>query len=323
VERPHSCQLRREYCPLTPPAPLPPAAAGGRGENARGTGRGDRLRVLFFWMRCAFSVPVLSAVISGGIDVGAVVLPAAGVGARDHAIDHVARAAGVPVVSLAGLKDPDTVNRLASFAPDALVVACFPWRLPAAVRSLAPLGGINVHPSLLPALRGPEPVFWALRRGDRQTGVTLHVLDAGFDTGPILAQEAVDIPSGIRAPDLEARLAELGASMLVPALQDLAAGRVAPRDQDHPRATRAPIPTGADWLVPTNLPAGWAYEFIRGAAPLGGPLTLLVMGTGERLPIADAVWVDPFGRADIALRRDGVRVTVQFRPGTVGITLKT
>ncbi len=281
------------------------------------------MRVLFFGMRCAFSVPVLSALISGEIDVGAVVLPDAGVGEQDHPIDHVARAAGIPVVSVPHFRDPGTVGHLAAFAPDALVVACFPWRLPAAVRSLAPLGGINVHPSLLPALRGPEPVFWALRRGDRRTGVTLHVLDVGFDTGPILAQEAVDIPSGIRAPDLEAQLAELGASMLVPALQDLAAGRVTPRDQDHSRETRAPIPTGADWLVPTNLPAGWAYGFIRGVALLGGPLTLLVMSTGERLPIADADWVEPFGRMEIALKRDGVRVTVRFRPGTAGITLKT
>jgi methionyl-tRNA formyltransferase len=274
-------------------------------------------------MRCAFSVPVLSGLISGGIEVGAVVLPTARAGERDHTIDHVARTAGVPVVSLTDLRDPEAVNRLAAFAPDVLVVACFPWRLPAAVRSLAPLGGINVHPSLLPALRGPDPVFWALRRGDRRTGVTLHLLDAGFDTGPILVQEAIDIPSGVRAPDLEARLADLGAGLLVPALHDLAAGRITPRDQDHSRATLAPIPAGADWVVPTNLPAGWAYEFVRGVAPLGGPLSLLVLATGEGLEIADAVSVEWFGQMDVALQRDGDQVTVRFRPGTAVLTLKT
>ncbi len=281
------------------------------------------MRVLFFGMRCAFSVPALTSLVDGGIDVGAVVLALAHDGKPDHPIDHVARAAGIPVVSLADLRNAEAVSGLASFHPDALVVACFPWRLPRAVRSLASLGGINVHPSLLPALRGPDPVFWALRRGDRRTGVTLHLLDAGLDTGPIIAQEAVDIPPGIRAPDLEARLAELGASMLVPALRDLAAGQIIPRDQEHSRATRAPVPAGADWLVPTNLPAGWAYEFVRGVAPLNGPLSLLVMSTGEGLPIADAVAVDPFGTMDVALKLHGARVEVRFRPGTAVFTLKT
>ena len=285
--------------------------------------RRSEMRVLFFGMRCAFSVPSLAALIKGGIDVGGVVLPATGAGEHDHPIDHVARAAGIPIISLPDLRSPDAVRRLAGVAPDALVVACFPWKLPAAVRALARLGGINVHPSLLPALRGPEPVFWALRRGDRRTGVTLHLLDAGFDTGPILAQEAIDIPSGIRAPDLETRLAELGASMLVPALHGLAAGRITPRAQDHARTTHAPVPAGADWLLPTNLPAGWAYGFARGVAPLGGPLTLLVLGTGEHLAVADALSVDPLGTMDGALKRDGDRVAVRFRPGTAVFTLKT
>jgi methionyl-tRNA formyltransferase len=283
--------------------------------------RGD-VRVLFFGMRCPFSVPVLAAMIDGGIDVGAIVLPEASGEVPDHPIDHRARAAGIPVISFAGFGDAEGMQRLAAFRPDVLVVACFPWKIPRRVRDLARLGGINVHPSLLPALRGPEPVFWALRRGDRQTGVTLHLLDDGFDTGPILAQQSVDIPPGVRAPDLEARLAELGGSLLVPALHDFAAGRITPRDQDHSRATPAPVPAGADWLVPTNLPAGWAYGFARGVAPLGGPLSLLVMGTAERLPIADAVAIDPLGMLDVPLKRDGARVEVRFRPGTAVFTLK-
>lgn len=298
---------------LPSPAPVDPAPAGRRG----GCGR-----VIFFGMRCAFSVPALSALIDGGIAVGAVVLPATGGRDGDHPIDRIARAAGIPVVTVPHLRGTDAMRQLAAFAPDALVVACFPWKVPAAVRALAPLGGINVHPSLLPALRGPEPIFWALRRGDRQTGVTLHLLEDGFDTGPILAQAVVDIPPGVRAPELEDRLAKLGASMLAPVLHDLADGRITPRDQDHSRATVAPVPAGADWLVPTNLPAGWAYRFARGVAPLGGPLCLLVMSTGERLPIADAIAVDPSGSLGCALKRDGERVEVRFRPGTAIFTLK-
>jgi methionyl-tRNA formyltransferase len=280
-------------------------------------------------MRCAFSAPPLAALLKAGFDIAAVVLPGTAgasnvrrivpvAGARDE-VERLASAARAPILEVRGLRRPEVVEALAETRPDLLVVACFPWKLSGPVLALAPRGGLNVHPSLLPAGRGPEPVFWTLRRGERQTGVTIHRLDERLDAGPIVAQEVVPVPEGIRAPDLERELAALGGRLLVPAARAAVAGEAGGTPQDETRATDAPSPGPQDWTVPTNLPAGWAYNFVRGVAPLGGPLELLVLATGERFSLADATGHEPFGRLETPYAAGGSadELVVRFRPGTV------
>lgn len=239
---------------------------------------------------------------------------------RGESVEGVTGAAGVPVVQMVGRRWSETVGLIAAHRPDAVAVACFPWRLPAALLALPRLGCLNVHPALLPAGRGPEPVFWTLRRGERRTGATVHLMDAGFDTGPILAQAAVDVPLGVRAPVLERRLMEVGGGLLVEAIVALARGDASPRDQAlvGPAAWDAPVPAAADYVVSTDRPARWAFGFARGVAPLGGPLELLVLATGARIPLADAVAWEEDGLLDGPLVRsgDGREVVARFRPGT-------
>ena len=276
-------------------------------------------RVVFLGMACAASQPPLAALLDGGFDVRAVVLPA---GLGEHpkqgdSIGALARSRGAPVLEIQRLGQEE-IATIAAHRPDAVVVACFPWKLPPPLLALPPLGCLNVHPSLLPVGRGPEPVFWTLRRGERRTGATVHGMDAGFDTGPIVAQAAIDVPEGVRAPALEWRLMELGGRLVVEALPKLAAGEIVPAPQDDARATMAPVPRAADWVVPTNLPAGWAFNFARGVAPLGGPLALHVGATGEQYAIRDAVdWAAEGELAAPAVDEgDGV-LRVRFRPGWV------
>lgn len=273
---------------------------------------------MFLGMRCAFSVPPLAALLDAGLDVRAVVLPD---GDGDHAVVRLAREASIPVIEVGRPWQPDEVAAIAAHQPDILAVACFPWRLPRAVRDLAPLGALNVHPSLLPAGRGVEPVFWTLRRGERRTGATIHLMDDGLDTGPIVARAGLDVPEGIRAPDLEQRLAEIGARLLVEAIPALAAGMATPAPQDDGLATRAPVPTAADHLIPTNLPARWAFNFARGVAPLGGPLTLVVGATAQPYPILDALDYDPDGTLDRPLVAAGEATLVRFNPGVARMVI--
>ncbi|MBA3644027.1 MAG: hypothetical protein H0W59_08180 [Chloroflexia bacterium] len=211
-----------------------------------------------------------------------------------------------------------TVATITGLRPDLIVVACFPWRLPVALLALPRFGAVNVHPSLLPVGRGPEPVFWTLRRGERQTGVTLHQIDAGFDTGPVLARATLPVPFGVRAPALEQQLMALGGDLLVDVLPRFEEGSIAPIPQDASAATVAPVPEAADWLVPTTLPAAWAYAFARGVAPLGGPLTLAVGATRRSYPIYDALAytaAEPMTEP-VVVERPGV-IRVRFRPGWV------
>jgi methionyl-tRNA formyltransferase len=271
------------------------------------------MRVLFLGQSCAAAMPPLTALIETRFVIPAVVL-ARQAAMRLDEIQRVATAMGIPVVWVTSAAEATETIR--SLAPEVAVAACFPWRLPRAAREIPPLGILNVHPSLLPAGRGAEPVFWTLRRGERITGVTVHRMDAGFDTGPIVAQAERLVPDGIAAPELERDLMTLGGSLLVDALPALAAGTLQPRPQPSLGISQAPVPGPADWTMMSSLPAAWAWRFARGVAPLGGPLTAIAGGTAIRV-VAALDW-SPDERLPEAVLDDGDgTVRVRFSPGWV------
>lgn len=139
---------------------------------------------------------------------------------------------GIEVLQPAGLrKDPAAVEALAALAPDLLVVAAYGLILPQRVLDLPRFGAINVHASLLPAYRGASPITAALLDGLDETGVTIMLMDAGMDTGPMLAQASQPISAGDTTATLSARLAEQGADLLVDTLPRWLAGEIAPVDQ--------------------------------------------------------------------------------------------
>jgi methionyl-tRNA formyltransferase len=270
-------------------------------------------RVLFLGQSCAAAMPPLAALIEAGFTIPAVVL-ARPVGTRLGEIQRFAAAAGIPVVWVKSAAEAtETIQRI---APEVAVAACFPRRLPRAALETPPLGILNVHPSLLPLGRGPEPVFWTLRRGERMTGVTVHRMDPGFDTGPIVAQAEMLVPEGIAAPDLERDLMAVGGSLLVDALPALAAGTLQPRPQPTEGVSQAPVPRPADWTMMSSLPAAWAWRFARGVAPPGGPLTAIAGGMAIR--VAAALDWSPDERLPEPVLDDDVgTVRVHFSPGWV------
>lgn len=247
------------------------------------------LRVLFFGMTGAFSIPPLQALLAAGLDVAAVVLPARrpDTGPLPRRVEpprpapsdlpvlnphlepnviHLAAEKGVPVWEVGRLSDPATLDMLAGLQPDVAVVACFPRLFPAALRKLPRHGCLNLHPSLLPAYRGPAPLFWQARQGERRTGISLHLLDEGVDTGDIVAQVALDWPEGVAGTEIEQRCAAEGARLLGAILPRLADGEALPR-QRQPQAGGSyfPWPSAGDLLIPTGWPARRAFHFLRGA----------------------------------------------------------
>ena len=231
-----------------------------------------QLSVVFFGMTGRFSPPPLRALLRAGIDVRAVILPAlpgspplapitfparpsrrralplVGTPAEPNILE-IAREAGIDAYEVGSLAAPETLALIRDLAPDALCVACFNRRLPSALLAMARLGCLNVHPSLLPDNRGPDPLFWTFQRGDRETGVTVHLMDAGLDTGPILAQRPIPFPEGITEAALERACAEAGGDLLVSALRGLANGSLTPRPQDPARATTYPLPSPDDYTI--------------------------------------------------------------------------
>src|SRR2546429_3835639 len=131
-----------------------------------------------------------------------------------------------------------------------MVVVAYGQILPASVLTGPRWGTLNVHAALLPRHGGPAPIEWSILSGAPETGVTIMQMDAGVDTGPILAQERVPIAPDETAPRLEGRLAKVGGRLLVQTLEGLVEGRVQPLPQ--PAAGAPPRPRGCSEIWTTR-----------------------------------------------------------------------
>ncbi len=257
-------------------------------------------RVLFFGMDGNFSHPPLRSLLDNGIEVSAVIVPATqtpGIelsairkrvqprAARSmlpllHSSLHVsilqlASERDIPVWEVHRLSDPQTVSILAAYQADIICVACFSQRIPRVILDLPRLGCLNVHPSLLPANRGPVPLFWTFREGHQRTCVTIHLMDEGMDTGDILVQEALEVPSGISYAQLELQCAALGGELLARTVWDIYKGVATPVPQNEAHSSYHPFPSEEDFVVDiTKWSARHVYDFVCGVASWGGPVTL-------------------------------------------------
>ena len=144
---------------------------------------------------------------------------------------------GLDVFQPERVRDPGVVQRLRELAPELLVVVAYGQIIPGSVLSIPRLGAVNVHASLLPRHRGAAPVARAILAGDRETGVTIMKMDEQLDHGPILAMEKTSIGEREDAVALTARLASIGARLLVSTVANLE--RITPLDQEHGRASVA------------------------------------------------------------------------------------
>ena len=269
-------------------------------------------RVIFFGMRGSFSHPPLLALLENGIDVLAVVLPAQVEDATQpgircleplpkarsllpvlHSSLHtsilqIAWEREIPVWEVQRMSGQETIDVLCGYQPDLICVACFSLYIPRKVLDIPRLGCLNVHPSLLPANRGPDPLFWTFHEGSRQTGVTIHLMDEGLDTGPIVAQERIDVPDGIRYDELETQCAALGGKLLARAVSERFQGMAALIPQDESQSSYLPMPSEKEFIVPVaEWDARRVYNFVRGLAGRGVPVKLLVMD--DLVTVSDAI----------------------------------
>ena len=154
-------------------------------------------------------------------------------------VKHLAQAAAIPVYQPASLRDAGAQQALAQLHADLLVVVAYGLILPRAVLDTPRLGCLNVHASLLPRWRGAAPIQRAIQAGDRETGITIMQMDAGLDTGAMLATATCKIDRQTTAASLHDRLAELGPPLLLQVLADLEACQRQAQPQDDQLATYA------------------------------------------------------------------------------------
>jgi methionyl-tRNA formyltransferase len=190
-----------------------------------------------------FAVSILDAVADAGHEIAAVVTQPDRPKGRGHmvamsAVKSRALELNLPILQPVRVrKDPEFLQTLRRIAPDAVVVAAFGQILPQEVLDVPRLGCVNVHASLLPKYRGAAPIQWAVINGDRETGVTTMLMDAGLDTGDILEQKIVPLDPKETGGSLFDRLAGAGAELIVSTLDKLEKGLVTPVPQDESQAT--------------------------------------------------------------------------------------
>ena len=233
------------------------------------------------------ALPALEALVRAGHDVrGVVTRPDRPVGRsgqpQPSPVTVAARGLGLPVSAPGTVRGPEFVEELARHAPELLVVVAYGRILPLPVLRVAPHGAVNLHFSLLPKYRGAAPVQWALARGERTTGVTTMRISEGLDEGEILLQEPVEIEAGEHAPALAARLAEIGAVLLVRTLRELEAGTLVGRAQEAHAASHAPRLSRSDGDFDPSWTAAEVAARIRAFDPWPG-VWLLRRGTRIRL----------------------------------------
>lgn len=236
-------------------------------------------RIVFFGTP-EFAVPTLDALARAGRAPSLVVSQPArprGRGKRTEQppVAQWAERHDVPLDQPARVRDPEFLARLRALAPDLAVVVAFGQIFRAELLSLPRLGCVNLHASLLPRHRGAAPVQAALLAGDSVTGVTTMRMDEGLDTGPVLLRREVPVEPDENAGALQARLARIGADLMVETVARLAAGTIAPQPQAHELATLAPRLRKEDGRVDWSRSATAAELRVRAMTPWPGAFTEL------------------------------------------------
>ena len=244
------------------------------------------IRVVFMGSP-AFAVPSLHALVREGYDVTLVVTQPdrpAGRGGRLQPPDVKVAATelGLNVLQPETLKDELVRDVLAAVDADVFVVAAYGKILPRAILDMPKRGCVNVHASLLPRWRGASPIDAAILAGDAETGVSIMELVQKMDAGPVIAQVRTPILATDTTGNLEARLADLGAGLLVEVLPAWLAGSLIARPQDESRVTTCTLIKKEDGFLRASMTAVEAERAIRAYDPWPGAY---VVYHGERLGI--------------------------------------
>jgi methionyl-tRNA formyltransferase len=246
-----------------------------RDEPAGATDAGGRVRTVFLGSG-AFGAPSLRRVAEhSSIElVGVITAPArrAGRGAEltPTPIETEARSLGLEaVLTPERLRAADSIASVLALEPSLAVLVDYGQIVPPAILDLGK-GALNVHPSLLPRHRGATPIPAAILGGDQATGVTVIRMDAGIDTGPIVAQERIPLDGTETTPELEERLSVLGAELLRRALGSWLAGTIQPQPQDEGAATLTRPLRREDGRLRSSVPARDLERHVRAYAPWPG-----------------------------------------------------
>jgi methionyl-tRNA formyltransferase len=215
-----------------------------------------------------FAVPTLRALAAAQHEIPLVVTRPSTSRTREASpLAQAAESLMLEVWSPDTVNAPDAQSRIAALAPDLLVVCDYGEILRPDSLVTARLGGINLHGSLLPKYRGAAPVQWAILSGDAETGNSVIQMTPGLDAGPCLGQQRTPIDPDEDAGELEARLADMGASLVLQVIEELETGTSRPIPQDKSLASKAPRLKKEQGAIDWSRPAQHIKNQVRGLRP--------------------------------------------------------
>jgi methionyl-tRNA formyltransferase len=283
------------------------------------------MRIVFFGTP-EFAVPSLKALIGSKHEVAAVVAQPdrpAGRGMRVHSPPTVAVAHQhrLPVLQPAKIREPEFLDQIGKYAPEAGVVIAYGRILPDGLLRIPTHGFINVHGSLLPKYRGAAPIQRAIEQGEAETGISIMKVDSELDHGPMLSTVKTTIGAKERAVALSHRLAEIGAQELLRVLDHLES--IKPVEQDHRAATVAPKIQKEEGRVDWNIDARTLFNRFRAFDPWPGLFTSIrdeVVKLTEVTPLDGNAHPGVIQKIsehgiDVGTRRGVLRISEIQRPG--------
>ncbi|WP_455209995.1 methionyl-tRNA formyltransferase [Kaarinaea lacus] len=287
-------------------------------------------KIVFFGSLGVMSYATLLSLLQRRIPIAAVVIP--GVKPEDsisHKVGHIpvvqtpkhdtiellALEHNIPIVYVKRLDDLESYSLISKYEPHFIWVACFPYILPAKIWQLAKIASINLHPSLLPKYRGPNPVFWQLKQGEARTGITLHLINDLVDGGDILLHKDIPFKNGIRDRAISTLIGEQGAKLFIEILRLYQKKALESTPQNPATASYMGSPQEQDFELHTTWSAQHAFNFMRGTEDWKTPYNVHI--GGKNLRLESAIAYSPAGAMEEDYRVDEHLVFVRFAQGVL------
>jgi len=287
------------------------------------------MKILYIGSSGVMSYLPLKALLDKGFEIDAI--------AVDDTVDHANSINCIPLtdvsartiqalaytynIAIIKLADDlsDSVNQIQLFRPDLILVSCYARILPVSIISIPKRGCYNIHPSLLPAYPGPDPVFWQLNAGESTMGVSIHRVTDVIDGGAILIQAAVTLKTGLSKLEIDTVLAATSADLLITALQDFKEYQNAERKQRklpaHSAAAYRSFAELSDVNLSSNWPARRLYNFICAYAAAD---TYFNCSVNQQLfQLVRAIDFNAQKKLDVAYRIEGNIITFACSPGLI------
>lgn len=227
----------------------------------------------------------------------------------------------IPTVYAHDIHSATLSQSLTDFSADYFLIACFPHVLPKNLFDMPAVACLNLHPSLLPAYRGPAPLFWQLKYGEKIFGVTVHTVSPKIDAGNIVLQREIHLRDGLRGRAIDVQLGMLGGRLFIESILLFEKKNYVPKIQDSSLASYQPVPGRNDFRLDINWSSRHAFNFMRGTEEWQQPY-MLSMGDNDFVLLSPNAY-SPAGTIKQDYIIEDNIITIQFAHGLLKAKFKT